>query len=390
MSHKVFLEALKSETPRVLAIDDSPEVIDIIRSALKGEFQLLAVTSGKKGLEVAEGKQPDLILLDILMPEMDGFEVCRKLKANPATEDIPVIFVTGLDNHGEEVKGFEAGAVDFVTKPIEPVVLQARVRTHVELAATHCALSRANEFLANERNLIAETIHSMRNSQAFSQRFVSFISHSCGEASGDLVLSANCPHGRQHVLLGDFTGHGLSAAIGTPLVSHLFYSMSSEGYPMQDVLSTINDVLVEQLPTNIFMVAVGFAIEPQEAKVRTWNFGAPDAIHKTASEWRYFSSGELPMGIIPSSGIYKSEVVEMSPGDELYALSDGAIETVCDDGEMFGMQRLVRALEEHAGNVEKVVGELISKASQANEMDDTTLLKVQLDSASRLEGVLND
>jgi len=118
----------------VLIVDDQPANIHALARLLKEDYQVLAATSGAKALSLAEGeKRPDIILLDIMMPEMDGYEVCRRLKNNPATMDIPVIFVTAKDESGDEARGFDLGAVDYIAKPFHNAVVKARVRTHAQL-----------------------------------------------------------------------------------------------------------------------------------------------------------------------------------------------------------------------------------------------------------------
>lgn len=362
---------------RVLAIDDSAEVITAIRTTLSDGFQVLAAVDGAKGLQIAATRQPDLVLLDVLMPDIDGYEVCRRLKADPATCDIPVIFVTGLDSHGDELRGFELGAVDFVTKPIEPVILRARVIAHAELARTRRQLREANRHLANERELIADIITSMRRVHQFCDRNLAWRSHFAGEASGDLVFSACRPDGIQHVLLGDFTGHGLPAAIGTPLLSHLFYSMTDAGCPLPEILVEINDVLVRQLPVNIFMAAVAMSIGQTDGAVCVWNFGAPDVMHRDAhGSWHALGSQEMPMGIVPHQGDYQYRCLPLPVGESLYLMSDGAYETVCQDGTMYGMERLIASIDREREDVDKVIDELLQQASGKHELDDITLLRV--------------
>ena len=118
----------------ILAVDDAPENIEIIRNLLGKDFQVKAATKGAKALEIARRKpSPDLILLDIMMPEMDGYEVCRRLKADPETANIPVIFLTGKNDAADEVEGFELGATDYITKPFHPAIIRARVHTHLLL-----------------------------------------------------------------------------------------------------------------------------------------------------------------------------------------------------------------------------------------------------------------
>lgn len=118
---------------RILIVDDSPSVLKILNDALRAEYQISVTTSGKDALAVAAAQHPDLILLDIKMPDMDGYEVCRRLKQSPETRDIPILFVTVLNETEDEAKGLEMGAVDYITKPIAPSVVQARVRAHMRL-----------------------------------------------------------------------------------------------------------------------------------------------------------------------------------------------------------------------------------------------------------------
>jgi diguanylate cyclase (GGDEF)-like protein len=134
--------ATTSVLPRVLVADDDPINIAIITKALRGECETVSVTSGAQALERVEKGDIDLILLDIVMPELDGLEVCSRLKSNPATSHVPVIFVTGLDESAEETRGFSVGGVDYITKPIHPAVVLARVRTHLELKRTRDLLEK--------------------------------------------------------------------------------------------------------------------------------------------------------------------------------------------------------------------------------------------------------
>jgi cyclic di-GMP phosphodiesterase len=119
--------------PSVLIVDDERVNIDILVDLLKPQYRTLVATSGEQALKRAAGQRaPDILLLDVMMPGMDGYEVCRRLKADPATRDIPVIFVTAMSEVGDEAKGFALGAVDYITKPVVPVLVEARVKAHLE------------------------------------------------------------------------------------------------------------------------------------------------------------------------------------------------------------------------------------------------------------------
>lgn len=118
----------------VLIVDDSIENIDVLKGILKDEYKVSAATGGKMALKIAEKTIPDIILLDIMMSEMDGYKVCIKLKENPLTKMIPIIFVTAKDQEIDEIEGFNVGAVDYLTKPINPTITKARIKTHLALA----------------------------------------------------------------------------------------------------------------------------------------------------------------------------------------------------------------------------------------------------------------
>ena len=119
--------------PLILAVDDEASNLQLLRQILQDHYRLLFAKDGARALELARQEQPDLVLLDVMMPGMSGYEVCAALKAHPSTASVPVIFVTALTESADEVEGFEAGAVDYITKPVSPPVVRARVRTHLSL-----------------------------------------------------------------------------------------------------------------------------------------------------------------------------------------------------------------------------------------------------------------
>lgn len=122
-----------SERARILVVDDEPANLKVIREVLANDYRLSFAKSGKLALQLIENEPPKLILLDIMMPDMSGFEVCKVLKANPKTAHIPVIFVTALSHEQDESEGFALGAVDYITKPISPAIVRARVKNHLSL-----------------------------------------------------------------------------------------------------------------------------------------------------------------------------------------------------------------------------------------------------------------
>jgi PleD family two-component response regulator len=139
-----------SERPsQILVVDDTPENVDVLANILRDSHQIKVALNGEKALQIAQSDPPpDLILLDVMMPEIDGYEVCRRLKDDPTTRDIPVIFVTAKTEVEDEMKGFALGAVDYITKPISPAIVEARVKTHLALKNARSQLKGLSDKLS--------------------------------------------------------------------------------------------------------------------------------------------------------------------------------------------------------------------------------------------------
>ena len=184
------------QRPRLLLVDDEPTNLQVLRHILQADYRLLFATDGERALQVAREQRPDLVLLDIMMPHMDGYAVCCALKADAATASIPVIFITALDDSQDETAGFDVGGVDYLTKPVSPPVVRARVRTHLslvrmdELRETRLQivqrLGRAAEYKDNETGL-----HVIRVSH-FSQLLA--LAAGCSPAWAEDLLNAAPMH----------------------------------------------------------------------------------------------------------------------------------------------------------------------------------------------------
>ncbi len=147
--------------PTILVVDDTPQNLSLMSSLLEEYYTVKLAPSGARALKITATNPPDLILLDIMMPEMDGYEVCRQLKANPASRDIPVFFVTAITEIESEETGLALGAADYITKPISPSIVLARVRNQLALKAAADALREQNRLLEQERTRARELLHNI-------------------------------------------------------------------------------------------------------------------------------------------------------------------------------------------------------------------------------------
>jgi len=152
---------------RVLVVDDTPANLSAISELLKGQYQVLVANNGAKGLELAKGPNPpDLILLDVMMPELSGYEVCQELKRDPERREIPIIFFSSLDSVEDERKGLELGAVDYIAKPVNAAILRARIRTHLRIKAMLDFLRDKSALLEREVELLRRAGRGAEGTQA--------------------------------------------------------------------------------------------------------------------------------------------------------------------------------------------------------------------------------
>jgi DNA-binding response OmpR family regulator len=195
-----------NDTPNILIVDDVRANLDILSGILKARgYQPRPVLNGKLALMSAKADPPDLILLDINMPEMDGYEVCKRLKADEATKDIPVIFLSAFTETADKVKAFSLGAVDYITKPFQTDEIAARVRTHLDIGALQRRLVDHN---ANLERLVAERTQELAKANRLKNDFLTMISHEIHTpmngvlGMGDLILDL-CPASNEHTLYAD-------------------------------------------------------------------------------------------------------------------------------------------------------------------------------------------
>jgi two-component system, HptB-dependent secretion and biofilm response regulator len=381
--HSIMQALLEVQKPSILIVDDTPENIDVLKEALKDHYVVRPAINGATALKVARANpQPDLILLDIMMPGMDGYEVMRQLQAEPATRHIPVIFITARVDMDSEIRGFETGAVDYITKPFNPLVVRRRVATHLALYQASRLLEIRNEAMRSERALLENIIIRMRAHKRFDDRYLRYLIAPADRSNGDILLSTFLPDGRQWVLVGDFTGHGLPAAVAAPLVAQVFYRAAAAGEPIEATLTAINEVLYQQLPTGFFMAGSVAEIAAHRDSVRIWSTGMPESLLHTAA-------GALlkiippthfpPLGIAPEiDACGGEEQLAVAPGARLYLFTDGVTEVAQSTGELFDLAGVERFIAELApsGSLDGLLARLESFHGSGVFDDDITFVEI--------------
>jgi len=370
--------------PTILVVDDAPENIDVLRGLLHEEYVLRPAISGELALRlVLIDPMPELILLDVMMPGMDGYEVCRRLKDNPRTQSIPVIFVTAKAETKDEVHGLSLGAVDYLTKPVVPAIVKARVSAHLALRQVRRELEEKNLILNDEKELLENIVTRMRSASPFDERKVQYIQKSLERTAGDIALSAYRPDGAHHVLVGDFSGHGLPAAFGAPLASYIFYQMTAEGRDMQYILEEVNRILCRQLPTQLYMAASCLELTPERDKMRVWNYGVPEVLYMHAgNELLRVASKGLPLGMSEFDEDFAAhEVIDVHAETRVYQYSDGISEAMSPSQEQYGQERLealVQRIYREKLPLEVVWDELDAFCAGQGLSDDAVILETAI------------
>lgn len=336
----------------VLVVDDAPANIRIVNEILHDTYKVRIATNGAKGLELASGTPaPDLILLDVVMPGMDGYDVCKNLKTNPSTRDIPVIFLTGQTESTDETKGFEVGAVDYIHKPFSPAVVAARVQTHLALRDTREKLERQLEAIQRELETARQIQLSILPPEVpripgldMAARYLPMTS-----VAGDFYDFVVIDEKRLGVLVADVSGHGMPAALIASMLKVAFAAQSEHAGDPASVLSGLNQALCGKFKDH-YVTAVYALIDVERRCVRYAGAGHPPLLlrGRRPGETRYVLENGLFLGYFPEAQ-YSAGETPFEEGDWVVLYTDGIPEMMNDAEEQFGRDRLKAFLDEHSG-----------------------------------------
>lgn len=295
----------------------------------------------------------DIVLLDIDLIAKNPSELIKALVTLFNTRYVPIILLsdTSADHSEILIKAMTAGAHDFIEMPIEPSLFAAKVATQTRIAETQLLVQQQNaqimenhKYLLHEQRLAEEVFNKVSQNNGIDMANIRHWLSPIAVFNGDVLLAAPTPRGGLIVLLGDFTGHGLSAAIGAIPLASTFYSMVEKGFAMSDIVKELNAKLHEILPVSVFCCASVVQFNFDEGIVDIWNAGLPDCfvLRQNNSMVEKVESNGLALGIM-SAGEYhpKPTRFNLLSGDRLYLLSDGVLEAANNTGEQFGDERLL-------------------------------------------------
>ena len=344
---------MSNETLTVLVADDDLPNRFILQAILnKQGFRVLHADDGIQAVDIFDRERPDLVLMDIKMPNMDGYEATRHIKNISGETFVPVIFLTATSDSEGLARCIESGGDDFLTKPYNKVLLRARIDALLRIRELYNTVQTQRNELANhqkrldrERQLASRLFNNIVETGALHLPNIKSLLSPMSLFSGDILMVAPKPSGGLHVLLGDFTGHGLAAATGALPVSSVFYGMTAKGYSVVEIISEINEKLVDILPVDMFLAACMLEMNPTSHTISIWNGGIPPVLifsDKEKSITRMIEPKHLPLGVVSNDELnLRVDVVELREGDRVYVQSDGVTETVNPEGHLFGMKRFM-------------------------------------------------
>ncbi len=333
----------------ILLVDDNPTNLHVLFQTLEDMgAKLLVAKNGKSALSVAQKVRPDLILLDIMMPEIDGFEVCRKLKESSRTRDIPVIFLSALDQTEDKVRGLKLGAVDYISKPFQPDEVKARVNTHLTIHRLKREVQRRKERLEHELKVVSRVQHRLLPAKIpeIESMKLAFFYETSRYAGGDYFDIIKMPENLWGFLLSDAEGHSAPAAVLMAMTCALFRAYPQLPKEPDEVLIHLNKYLCK-LAGPSFVTAIYGVFDAKKRVFKIARAGHPQPMIYRANEKKAFEAeceGVVPMGIMPYDEVPVTKI-NMFPEDKIIIYTDGITERFNKERKAYGEKRLLNRLE---------------------------------------------
>lgn len=397
-----------SHTNRILLVDDNATNLQLLYQTLDGcGYELLVATNGENAISIAREAQPNLILLDIMMPGIDGFETCRQLKFNEATRDAAIIFMSALDDTNDKVRGLDLGAIDYITKPFQAEEVIARVDTHLtiqqlqrRLTSRNLELNTLNDRMKNNLEAAARVQRSLLPSTLPESEKIQFAwtYQPCDELAGDSlgIFRIDEQHIGMYVL--DVVGHGVPAALLSVAATHrLRPSVAKQSIiarstgddhgttivPPTEVANQLNQLFPMADSDNRFFTMVYVVINTHNGYLRYSAAGHPGPlIQRADGTTESLDSTGLPIGVIDEY-TYEGGEAQLQAGDRVYLYSDGVFEEMNEHKELFGFDRFLNVLTASRSasledGLSHVIASIKSWSKRAAFTDDVTIVATEL------------
>jgi len=373
-----------SSPGKALIVDDEKANRLALKSLLvKQGYQTIEAVNGQEAVALFKQQNADIVFMDVMMPVLDGYEATRQIKAASGKRFVPVIFLTAMSDEAALAQCIEAGGDDFLVKPYEKLILQSKIRSMRRIAALNREVQGMYSRIHREQEIAESVFVDAIQSPNIVNPYLRQAVRPASIFSGDMVLSAYSPSRDLFFLTGDFTGHGLLAALGAMPVSEVFRAMTTKGFSPEEILAGINRKLKVMLPVGMFFCAQLVVVSHDLEHVRVFNAGMPDVLVVDGAnhhiKHRLASTG-LPLGVDANADIH--EMLQYAPiahNDKILMYSDGLIEARNARDQEFGSRRLVNSVKRAPKNqiFEQIFKDLAAFCGAVeSQRDDVTLVEI--------------
>ena len=367
---------------RVLIVDDARVNVDVLVEALRADYKLSVALNGATALQSVEKSPPDLVLLDIVMPGIDGYEVCRQLRAQEATRELPVMFLSSLEDVANKTRGFEVGGNDYLTKPFDVLEVKARVRSLLKAKAYADAVREA---MARDLRIAREIQMGILPADlGAAPRGTGIDVHAviepAREVGGDLYEVLRVSDDRLVVALGDVSGKGIPAALFMAVAVTVLRTLARHLAEPDEILERLNDELAEQNPRGMFVTMQCLVFDLKAHRVTCAGAGHHClAVRSPGQPPRLaFPSSGRPAGLMAHNPVER-ETLPFGPGDTFVLFSDGVSEAMNVEEDFYGEERVLAALAATDGataaeTVNRLMADVRVFTAGAKQSDDITIL----------------
>ncbi|BFM49314.1 SpoIIE family protein phosphatase [Marinomonas sp. THO17] len=388
----------------ILIADDNPSD-RILLKAILSQFghNVISAEDGQDAVDKFDPNTIQLVCLDVKMPRKDGWEAALEIQRAAGNVFVPIIFLSGVADPVALSNCLRIGGTDFISKPYNPALITAKLNAIVRLLVMQKtleeqrdAMSLYNEQLVHDQNVAKVVYENITHSNCLKDPAISTVHYGTHTFNGDVILAAYKPNGGMHILLGDFTGHGLSAAIGALPLADIFFDWTKKGFLMRQIIPEINTRLKTILPANMFCSAAFVDIKVNNKSIEIWNGGLPDLLFFSQQSMapQRFPSKNLPLGILhPDEFECQIDPITFIPGDRLVVFSDGVYEALDKSGVMFChsiLDPFYQGQVEANKALDWLVEQLTEQGVLENPHDDISCLSVCLDTNIGIESPERD
>ena len=381
-----------SEAVRILVAEDS-QVDRLVLSTIvrKEGYEVVEAVDGREAVEKFIEHRPHMVLMDALMPDLDGFEAARRIKCEAGEDFVPIIFLTSLSEADALSRAVAAGGDDFLSKPYNKIILKAKLNAlqrmrhmHATMQRQRDEISRHHAHLIQEQEAAKAVFDKVAHTGHLDAPFIRYLISPLAVFNGDVLVASRNPAGDLYLLLGDFTGHGLTAAVGAMPLAEIFYGMCQKGFSPGEILREANRKLGTILPKGYFCCVTMIALNFHKSVIEYWNGGLPPGclLRPGTGELVHLESDHLPLGILSDDRFDSStRVLEVEQGDRLVMCTDGIVEARNEDGDAFGFERFDGIVQStHMGDsaFEALKQAVYEHIGSSGRDDDITLVEVTM------------